>query len=126
MTYLCNNLDFSDPERHRPPFVVVETDYVSYATVFMCIKMDTGRFRHYVSILSRTLDLDPKLLNDLMRDLIDVNETLQLKHVYHEDCNYESLVADTNDENVTDSENDDKKPYVTIKWMRQPTPEGGV
>ncbi|XP_050439538.1 uncharacterized protein LOC126845009 [Adelges cooleyi] len=125
MTYLDCNLDYSDPDLNRPSFVVVETDYVSYAIVFMCLKMVTGNFNHYVSILSRTVDLDPELLNYLMKKIWEVSRSLKLKHVNHTDCNYQSLVAESNDENVIDDDIN-RQPYVTVRWVEQPIPVGGV
>ncbi|XP_050430967.1 bilin-binding protein-like [Adelges cooleyi] len=119
MTYSDSNQDYSNPEVKKPSFVVFDTNYESYASVFMCVKMPNGSgFKHYVTILSRSMVLDKEVLNNLIVDIFSV-AVLKLSNVDHKNCNYGSLVEDSNDENIID---DDGKPYVSIKWIEDPTP----
>ncbi|XP_050441478.1 uncharacterized protein LOC126846244 [Adelges cooleyi] len=114
--------DYSNPEFTKSPFIVLNTDYVTYATVFMCIKKQDGPgFKHFVSILSRTEKfLDTELLNSLVLNIIQLNIG-KLNHVDQKDCNYSSLVEDGYDMNVFHNETH-RKPYVSIKWMFVPEP----
>ncbi|XP_050441477.1 uncharacterized protein LOC126846243 [Adelges cooleyi] len=122
MTFAEPTKDYSNPEFTKSSFVVLNTDYVTYATVFMCIKKQYGTgFKHFVSILSRTDALDSELLNSLVLNIISLNIG-KLNHVDQKDCNYWTLVEDGYDTNVFDNE-EDGPPYVSIKWLEEPAPQ---
>ncbi|XP_050442279.1 uncharacterized protein LOC126846631 [Adelges cooleyi] len=120
MTFTDSTQDYSNPEVKKPYFVVIDTDYEHYASVFICIKRPDGNgYIHNVSILSRSVSMDSKLLNELTVNIATAG-IRKLTLVNHEDCNHSSLVENSDDQNPIDDD-DDRRPYVSIKWI-EPTP----
>ncbi|XP_050443199.1 uncharacterized protein LOC126847148 isoform X3 [Adelges cooleyi] len=123
MTYTDLNIDYSKVDAMKPAFVVFATDYDSYAGVYFCSKEPRG-FRHYVSILSRSEDIDEEILNELMVSIVEghsLPDDLKLKPVDHKDCVYENIEVNSNDQNAI---NDDGKTFLIIKFLvdDEPTP----
>ncbi|XP_050440825.1 apolipoprotein D-like [Adelges cooleyi] len=123
MTYTDLLTDYSNDHVEDPSFIVLYTDYVSFALVYMCIHLtNDNAFVHYITIMSRSVMLDNEIINDLIVNIFSVARApLNLNHVDHKNCNYGTLVEDGDDQNVIDDD-DDRRPYVSIEWMIEPTP----
>ncbi|XP_050420215.1 uncharacterized protein LOC126842487 [Adelges cooleyi] len=122
MTYFNLFLDYSTNPEEKTSFVVFDTNYESYAGVYVCSKTPTG-FTHYIAIVSRSsVDFDKENINKLLVHLHDGHISpadFRLNHVDHRDCNYDNVNENSNDENVI---NKDGKVYVTIKWIHHAIP----
>ncbi|XP_050443196.1 uncharacterized protein LOC126847148 isoform X1 [Adelges cooleyi] len=122
-TSLSSQLIFTDlevdystnPEKKKPSFIVFDTNYESYAGVYICSKKPTG-FQHYIAIMSRSLNFDKEIINKLMVSIFWGHNSpadLKLKNVDHTDCNYENINDNSNDQNVIE----DGIVYISIKWI---------
>ncbi|XP_050443198.1 uncharacterized protein LOC126847148 isoform X2 [Adelges cooleyi] len=121
MIFTDLNFDYSNNAVKKPSFIVFDTDYETYAVVFVCTKLSTG-FQHYIAIMSRKVTLDKETINSLFASIYNghiIPADLKLKKVNHKDCNYENINENTNDQKVI---NEDGIVYISIKWIPQNVP----